>query len=311
MAMQICTLGFPIHQILKHRRAARETNRVLAEFDEKRLGSSVDSDTVQGGSEKSVSLKSKQRGKMHSMESLDECLAGNRDSLQIYASVVELNGENIIFLGKVHEFRQAWQKAFHSISLLADESRRARDEMFRHGLSIFVTLVHSGTASFPINIESPIYNHLVSIFGPATTLVAKSEGSSRASSLSTTSTVTPWDEPQALSPVTSPVTSPAEEFASFPMRILMKRSQSNFSIGGHSSSDQAASVKEHDWRLEGDGILKDEHDPLEGLPVPDNFNVKVFDAAYQSIRYMVWSETWQRYMARKQKGNHDSIGLTI
>ncbi|KAI4198501.1 MAG: hypothetical protein LQ350_005230 [Teloschistes chrysophthalmus] len=307
MAMQICTLGFPISQILKQKRGARETNRVLAEFDEKRLGSSVDSDTVQG-SERSVSLKSKQRGKMQSMESLDECLAGNRDSLQIYASVVELNGENIVFLGKVHEFRQAWQKAFHSISLSADESRRARDEMFRHALSIFVTLVHSGTASFPINIESPIYNHLVAIFGPATALVAKSDGSSRASSLSTTSTVTPWDEPQALSPVTSPT----EEFASFPMRNLMKRSQSNLSIGGQSSSDRATSLKEQE--LEGDGILKedkDEHDPLEGLPVPGDFNVKVFDAAYQSIRYMVWSETWQRYMVWKQKGNHDSIARTI
>lgn len=304
MAMQICTLGFPISQILKHKRGARETNRVLAEFDKKRLDSSVDSITVQG-STTSVSLKSKQRGKMYSMESLDECLAGNHDSLQVYASVVELNGENIVFLGKVFDFRQAWHKAFHNTSRSADEIRRARDEMFRHALNIFITLIHSSTASFPINIESPIYSRLNTIFGSATALAAKSDGSSRASSLSTTSTVTPWDEPQTLSPVTSPT----EEFSSFPMRTLMK-SQSDFSVGGHSSSSEhATSFKEPE--MEGDGILKDDHDPLEGFPVPEEFNVNVFDAAYQSIRYMVWSETWQRYMVWKQKGSHESIGRAI
>lgn len=42
------------------------------------------------------------------------------------------------------------------------------------------------------------------------------------------------------------------------------------------------------------------YDPLDGIPVSPAFDENVFDAAFKSIRYMVWSETWQRYMARKQ-----------
>lgn len=37
-------------------------------------------------------------------------------------------------------------------------------------------------------------------------------------------------------------------------------------------------------------------DPLEGVKVPGEFDERVFDAAFKSVRFMVWTETWQRYM---------------
>lgn len=45
-----------------------------------------------------------------------------------------------------------------------------------------------------------------------------------------------------------------------------------------------------------------EEDPLEGFEVPADFDEQVFNAAFMSVRYMVWTETWQRYMAWKNKG---------
>ena len=42
-------------------------------------------------------------------------------------------------------------------------------------------------------------------------------------------------------------------------------------------------------------------DPLQGLQISADFDEKVFDAAYRSIRYMVWTETWQRYMNLKRR----------
>lgn len=311
MAMEIVTLAFPIYQIIKHKRDARETNRVLAEFDQKRLGSSIDSitlrDSLAGGS-----LKSKRNGKMYSMESLDECLAGNHDSLQVYASCMELNGENIIFLTKVFAFKPVCEKAFKSTCHSSGDFRRARNDMFRQALGIFVTLVDSRTASYPINIESSIYNRLEAIFGPATALVAMCMTPSRTTSFSAESAkVTPWDDPQqASSQALTPMASPAEEFPSFPMRALSQDS-SKYAKDGNGSSEHIVGISGQEMdgpnSLDGGGI----HDPLESVQVPMDFDETVFDAAFKSIRYMVWSETWQRYMVWKQKRGHESIGRAI
>ena len=46
----------------------------------------------------------------------------------------------------------------------------------------------------------------------------------------------------------------------------------------------------------------EEKDPLEGVKVPGDFDETVFNPAFQSVRYMVWTETWQRYMSWKNKG---------
>ena len=37
-----------------------------------------------------------------------------------------------------------------------------------------------------------------------------------------------------------------------------------------------------------------EEDPLEGMEVPADFDEVVFNPAFMSVRYMVWTETWQR-----------------
>ena len=51
-----------------------------------------------------------------------------------------------------------------------------------------------------------------------------------------------------------------------------------------------------------------ENDPLDGVQVPGEFDERVFDAAYKSIRYMVWSETWQRYMQWRRNSGNEVVG---
>lgn len=52
-----------------------------------------------------------------------------------------------------------------------------------------------------------------------------------------------------------------------------------------------------------DGGLR--RDPLEGVKVPGEFDERVFDAAFKSVRYMVWTETWQRYMSWKRSSGSE------
>ena len=241
---------------------------------------------------------------MHSMQSLDECLSMNHDDLQAYASCKELNGENIVFLTRVLEFRQSCiQKLQHdckSGKCCKTEERKARTMMFRMALSIFVSLIHARTASYPINIESVIYTRLDSIFGPATALVA-SEKKSKSPSISsgTSSEITPWDEPKGK----------RDDYTKELYHIHTVGEDSPPHRPGFSPQGSLNGSQEHivqltiavnkDGSVDPGGVGGP--DPLEGVKVPPEFDEKVFDPAFQSIRYMVWSETWQRYMTRKSK----------
>ena len=265
--MELTTLIFPILQIIKHNRAARETFQILADFDAKH-------DETIGGFDGSTTIRSTgSKGKMYSMETLDHCLANNYDGLQVYASCMELNGENIVFLVKVLNFKRLWLTTFSK----TDNFLTARMAMFRAALSIYVSLVHSATANYPINIESPIYAELESIFGYATTLVACRRNGSTSSSISQ---VTPWDEPA------DPGVKKAPE--GFQMKPMLSSPPLYYC-----SNESEENIVSH-------GEPRETSDPLAGFVVPHQFDAHAFDAAFKSIKYMVWSETWQRYMNYKR-----------
>lgn len=304
--MEIVTLGFPIYHIFKYKQAARETHRALEAFDQKRQqfsDSSTTTESLDTGNKTHPSLPStiiSKRGGMHPMESLDECLSTNPDNLQMYASCMELNGENIIFLTRVLAFQRSCIKAFQSTCNNTTDFRRARTSMFRIALSIFVSLVHARTATYPINIESIIYTRLDAIFGPATTLVA-SERYSRSTSILTgiSSSVTPWEEPQGERDEhgneSYPMHTIGGDTAPRPPQPTLSRKSS-----GSESRErivQVTAAVNEDGSAAGVGGA----DPLEGVKVPADFDERVFDAAFKSVRYMVWTETWQRYMSWKAK----------
>ena len=45
------------------------------------------------------------------------------------------------------------------------------------------------------------------------------------------------------------------------------------------------------------------NDPWEGIKVPAEFDERGFDDAFKSVRYMVWTETWQRYRTSMHRRN--------
>ena len=280
--MELTTLVFPVIQMRRHNRIARETAQALADFENKRLNQNSTASSTNAESILTRSTDTKQSGRMFSMETLEECLNTNYDGLQVYSSVHELNGENIIFLVKVLSFQKQWESAFRRCT----DTKRATTTLYRAALNIFVTLVESRTAKYPINLESPIYNALSAVFGEATELVASKRSSSVTS---TPSVVTPWDEP-------------AEEASSFRGKsgseaIHMVTMLPTPAIRRSTSSDSCQRI------ISINGALPDLNDPLAGFIVPMDFNQKVFNDAYKSIKYMVWCETWQRYMEFKRSSD--------
>ena len=256
--------------IRQHKKAAAATKKALAMFDLKKLRSKPSATS----SRTSQSLDSK-KGKMYSMDSLEECLIlpSTCDAFQDYATAVEFCGENVIFLTKVLKFKQQWHVTLsqtHNIS-------GAMKTLYREALSIYIHLIHASTALYPINIESPIYAQLEKVFGSAAVLVAcKRRGSEGA--LSITSSVTPWED------ITPTPTEQADPFADeLPLKAIPSRPGSR----SNSSSDRILTI--HD-----DQELADT-DVLGDMLLPDEFDNNVFDAALNSVKYMVWTETWQHY----------------
>lgn len=286
--MEITALVFPIVQMYKHERSARETEKTLAEFDTKVLNGTNTKGSIITGSDTitsstlAPSLGSKGSGKMFSMDSLDDCLTNNHDGLQVYASCMELNGENIIFLVKVCAFQKQWSSTFSRTTDIV----RARLVMYRTALSIYVSLVNSDTATYPINIESGVYQRLMDIFGHATKLVA----TKRSASITSANSATPWDEPVLVEPA-EPAT-PGSTRESFHMKSMLSTPPTRLSNSNESSECIISSNE-----------IPNPTDPLAGFAVPMSFDEHVFDAAYKSIRYMVWTETWQRYCAWKRSSD--------
>lgn len=276
ITIELTTLIFPIYQIYRHKKVARETSRALAEFDAKQLNFKEGSETT---SVSTATRSTGSKGKMYSMETLEHCIHTNCDGLQVYASCMELNGENIVFLTRVIKFKRQWRAEFTN----SKNAMRTRTTMFRAALSIFVNLVHAETATYPINIESNIYRGLELMFCEATQLVA-CQPESRNSSTTSIAQVTPWAEPGLVS----------EDFETFQLGDMKKHPRASFrrlssedGVSHHSTPSTTDSVE---W-LE---------DPLNSCMVPVDFDAKVFDAAFKSIKYMVWSETWQRFMNFKK-----------
>ena len=310
MTMQIVTLGFPIYQIVSHKRDAYERIRALEEFDRKHRNPFDDSTTEGSSSIKPRSSHSKRSGKMCSMASLDKCLEarGNElDYLLAYACSNEFAGENIIFLMRVQDFVKQCQQAFDHTCRSSPEFHRARRAMFRVALNIYVSLVHAKTAHpYPINIESAIYHRLDSIFGPATIIVATQE-TNRNSSLTSESDVTPWDEPATTDYFSKGFTTASEEQV-YPMQPMGNGPLSPRSNkpSRHRSESSECIVTPSPYNAETPG--QDEHgqtreDPFQGVQVPAELDEKVFDAAFKSIRYMVWTGTWQNYSSLTRRNS--------
>ena len=284
--MELVTLIFPIVAIIKHERTARKTKQALDAFDRKQAATGSKSLLTR-------STISKRSGPMYSSESLDECLHSTYDALQVYASCEEFNGENIMFLVRVLSFKSSYSTI---MATPHTDPSRVRTSLFRTALSIFISLVHTETAAYPINIESPVYAKLDAIFGAATTLVASTASSRRSNSTTSTrdkSAVAPWEEPASLSGTTTNENEDdherdeGDEFQMHAMPIIRPSTS-------HHSTEHIMPVSPSP------GHEHDPHDPLADFRVPADFNENVFDDAYKSIRHMVWTETWQRFMQWKR-----------
>ncbi|KAJ9667215.1 hypothetical protein H2201_002736 [Coniosporium apollinis] len=201
---------------------------------------------------------------LYSMAALEVQIAKNIEPLLRWSARKEFTAENIVFLKTVRDFKRKWQMATKKGPLDNEQSQ----EQYAEAALIYFTLVHPSTAMFNINIDSRTYNDLAAVFADV-----QYEPLLEASSPKSDNVVTPWndglfssqsDEHNLLNDVDRKYPMPVTEIT------LSEMGTSSASTAG--TADTSA------------------------LKIPIGFSVDVFDRAYESVKYLVFTNTWTRFI---------------
>ncbi len=227
-------------------------------------------------------LESQIKGSKHSLQAFELALQNNSGELLDYASTREFTGENIIFLASVRDFKAAWaaQQALSSRND-NDESQpgpehEQQQKFFTLATDIFDRSVSLHTSAFPINIESHVYHALDDIFGRDV--------------VPTSSVIAPFADKWSLSAIAE----------------ITKISNAHSSKG----NKPAQHALNFGGGITG-GVLNNassEHILPSGTnSIPEGFRPGVFDRAERSVKYLVFTNTWVRYVNSWRGSNASTL----
>lgn len=295
IVMQVVTVFFPIYEAYASRAHMRTTMDLLKQWEEKGADAAPSLTSDNTGNASVVTRNSK----VYSMAALEKALVVNPLPLLHFAATKDFTAENIIFLMRVREWRQAYTTAprqFNNIDLTPD----AQNLLFCMAVDIYTTCVHDATSEFPINIDHSIRMSLDSLFGPAIP-GSKQRNSGESESRS------PWDidmDSFEKGPIQAEV-----------QRITLSRETSDDSVQSIWSS-KIKSVKTH--VIKTSSPHEDERPIFAPHPataplgavrarIRPGFDGSVFDEAESSIKYLVLTNTWRKFAQEGQGGAENGM----
>ena len=212
---------------------------------------------------------------MYTMASLEKALAVNPRPLLFYSATKDFTAENIVFLMQVRRWRAAFSSAPTINGRVTDETRA---HLFASAVDIYAACVSEKTAEYPINVEGPIRNALNAVFAHA---------------------------------------APDGEFAQKLQSARFKRTMQWAEKDRESSCDSTEPFWEksgtgmHDTKITALPSQKDSlFQPHPGVApfgksrarIPAEFDESVFNAAEKSIKYLVLTNTWWKFVSAIEQG---------
>lgn len=314
IVMQFATIFFPIFEIWEHR------NSML-----KRVDSFSSSETTLRSSsffiaEKVNKLRPKSSatellddvnatvGRLYSIGALERALLVNPEPLLQYAARQDFTAENVVFLMQVRDWRQAWQSAPKNPSTdLVTEDAQIR--LFRMAIEIFATSVDEKTADFPINIDGHMRKGLAAILGPSV-LNGMSGFATRNGSNGSYGTelhgvpsmvpVAPWAEQKQAGTFTTTISTSTVSYSSSPPESGLRSISSSTTAGSKTVHGEPKP-----YRLEDRPDISPKTNG-RGLDIP-GFDEHVFDDAEASIKYLVLTNTWRKFVELMEKDREGSF----
>lgn len=306
----------PCWQILKNHRLQVETLDIIAEWETKNNGSSIGADTM--GSNSFASKKpskssstSGRRGGLYTMAALDGAIRTNPHNLLRFAATKDFSGENISFLMKVLDWRRDWLAGspagvgfLRKVSACESNKEDLQRQQFKKALDIYTSCVSSRYSDYPINLSHAHLKELETIFEGATVMA---HGHISLESDNAIPFDRTWESP------------PYEDVESCRSKDGVSVTSTRLTNAPNNSTDDILGFADHERPQTTFQSYEMTHmnDQLpEYIPVPVGFGREVFDRAEESIKYMVLTNTWPKFVnagfanttAVKKKSLFEEVG---
>lgn len=291
--MQGSVVFVPFFHIFKNRKLETETREIIAEWEEKQKGggSFTSSGSTKAAarsrfstraSMKSTTSATARQGEMYTMGALEKTLQLNPQPLLIFSALKDFSGENISFLIHVREWKAKWNSEKQKPNMLRKQSpvktydQALIRQQFKQAVGIYASFVSLKYSDFPINISSAHLRELEAMFEQYAALVCAEPASNAATPFENywSSTFSDDLESQAgrdqLS-VVSTVVLDGEKNESRP------------------ESAQARQLRELTMTNFGERLPAN-------IGIPDIFDPTVFDRAELSIKELVLTNTWAKFV---------------
>ena len=278
--MQGVTIFIPIYEAWKSKREIRSILSILEDWQQRRHAQSGadkpltaalhGSKSYQDSTSDASWTSSMRKSQMFTMESLEKALAVNPKPLLHYAATRDFTAENIVFLLQVRRWRAAWLSASGYARSI---TQNARAHLYVMAVQIYIASVNEKTAEYPINVEGPIRSALDAVFARGVP-----EGKYRRS--------VRFDLPNDTLQRKTSDSDPDSEFPD-------------------SWEKSPAQLEEKSHFTPHPGVA-----PLgkARAKIPVEFDESVFDAAEKSIKYLVLTNTWRKFVNSSDQDLPSTIG---
>ncbi len=280
LVMQATTIFFPILEAFVSQRHGRKILSLIDDWQARHAHSgsnkrlTADSTSYQESSSARTSSSSR-KSQMYTMASLEKALAVNPRPLLVYAASKDFTAENIVFLMQVRRWRSTYAAAAGFNGRVTDEPRAL---LFASAVDIYTACVNTKTAEYPINVESSIRNTLDAIFSRAVP-----EGK-----------YTPKPD--------------SGDFDRTVQRMTMDRESSTDSSDPIWDKGRTVSSSQKESMFGAHpGVA-----PLgtSRARIPAEFDESVFEAAEKSIKYLVLTNTWWKFVSSVEAdGSTEKLAL--
>ncbi|KAK4248985.1 hypothetical protein C7999DRAFT_13076 [Corynascus novoguineensis] len=345
LIMEIWTVFVPCWEVRKHQALRQETLESIANWESKKRFGAKSETSSDKSSAPPLSPTSTKVGdysnfdswkKLPNLESngsqanlgpdesvltmaaLEHVLDKNPEPLRQFSARKDFSGENIAFLTAVSEWKSSLPADFTRNRF--DASPETVRDLFTRALRIYTEFISPREAEFPINIAWADLRKLQGVFERAARSLAAANPSSPASNLDA---VTPFADDGFIS---SPPSVAGGTAASHQKAPPSRDSQIHILEANDPTPIPTPdpSSKRHD-----DGLKGGNHIPLtvkivtppptataqppypvyEG-DIPEAFDATVFDAAQASIKYLVLTNTWPKYVRERRSSESLSGSAT-
>lgn len=281
----------PCWQIIRYQRLKSETIQILDEWEKKKNGTSLGSDTTKAEIFSGASLNLSRisststrqaQSHMYTMVALEKALQTNPTPLLLFAALKDFSGENISFLNHVQEWRTGWRNSQRSSALqigsvLPNGADKLRRQQFKKAIEIYSSFVSLKYSDFPINISSGHLKELQAVFEETSALVNADPEIANAA--------TPFDDVRAVDDIESVVGKDGVSIISTAVgnSEYLDDMMPGLGVG------RGSMINSYQMKSIGDKL------PAH-LKIPDNFGPNVFDNSVDSIKYTVLTNTWPKFV---------------